>query len=1574
MANKQIGIVFGVKGGGNINGESGQLIRGQLESIAKQFSHNPQLRNVLIFGLNKQQTKNQITRQLDSIIADIKKNYKNGLSLDVSLNGQKLGNGGSGGRGSGVSSATALWNKLDTYMHRNAQGMPDSLQAQFIALGDAIKKDGADVADLGHQFELLQVKAEKAAAEMKADTAAGVAAEKEAAAEKRRIQKENDAEIRRAAKQSALENKAQDLSNKYGDLLRKFDPDKYKQLTGLLDRFQSGKLSDEELRKIGIEINNIAAAAKKAENPLNNMWEGFKNHLAHAAYAAALMVLRKAIREVYNNVVELDKAVTDLQVASGKTRAEVQAMVKDYSKLAQELGTTTAKVAEGADTWLRQGYAGAEANILLSDSTKLAVLGQMESKEAATALTSAMKGYKVEVNDAIGIVDKFTAVDMKAAASAGDIATAMSETAVSANVAGVSMDKLIGYLTVVKEVTQDGAESVGTFYKTLFARMGNIKAGKYVSDDGDNLNDSEKVLKKNGIALRDNANQFRNFGDVLDEVASKWETYDNVTQHAIATAFSGTRQQEKFFVLMENYGKALEYEAVAAESAGTANKKYTDAYLDSIEARKNAMTAAFESLSQTILNSNVVKTFFDVVTKIITLVDKFLNTGTGKFVTMLGIIKLITVAVTKIPQLFSTIRTVIQGVTSALSLARTGTDTLTASTTALSSAWQGVFAIIGLVAAAITAMISQYKQLEQEKIQSNSQYLEEYEESAKTAVQLSKLYDQYKKLSPTSNEFKEIEQQIVSLLGDNARILEDLTPGTKQYGDALKYAVGQAEELIDSEVVLADAERRARENLDKSENTYYIKSERLTIDTESGKRRREILENAGFDGYDLYSVTKTSNVKTAEDKIQRYALLRQMYAAFEAEYNRLKSEGNWSAVKELEDDELFQILSGIAKGRNPGSGYEEINTLLKATTRRFVKQFKDEIDAAADDQELANILYNKIIPAVSDKYGVKSGIYDYEIRNAYESAIGRTLNLVEANIDDVDKYIESFYDTLSGSEAASALKSTAENITKVAKAIEEMDGSGKISLETAQSLVELGEEYTDAITVENGELKLNTSLLRQMSVAQLEAARTAAINNNAAEETIALYDAMIRSARQLGLGNSLDRHLKLLDYENTIFEFSGSGYNSNRMNNLNRAQERILNTIAQYRRQGKSSDSEEIMSLYQQYISYAEKLISLKKEDLSEAESDYKDSIEKENDALEEQKKLLDDIIDARKKALEIMKNERSYQDQLNNKNKTVADLEMRLATSRLDTSAAGRANTRKLEDELAKARKDLDDFNFDHAVDVISDKLDAERDENERIYNQQKAENDARLDRLITSNKQLLDNYEEAIKSKIDLVDEALDGLNLYGENSVYGEIQSIEGILEDIELLLSEDEERDKKNQMKALSNELGIVYQPLKDMASQLASERQGQMGWSNAQRNKYYDIKLAELMADPSIINDPVRLKEWSRYVPVFHSGGTVGNLNLGENEVFAKLMKGEFVSTPAQMSNFLNKTLPAMTNGTNINAPLISMQVESVTKDSLPQLETIIKRAADKIKSELSSGFSKTGFRASNKRILSTQST
>ena len=257
-----------------------------------------------------------------------------------------------------------------------------------------------------------------------------------------------------------VRNVSQQIDQMYDTISK--NPAVRKMADDLRKYMQAGSGNVGELKNKFDELTRAAAeSGANIETWGDKFRKTFAGKVRSALAAAITATFTKYLREVYTSIVDIDKAVVNLQIATGKSRSEVQGLIKDYAKLGKQLGATTTEVAEGADTWLRQGYSIEDANTLITNSTMLSKLGQMEAADAATALTSAMKGYNVTVDDSIRIIDKFTAVDMAAAASAGDIATAMSETATSARIAGVSMDRLIGYIATVKEVTQDGAESVG---------------------------------------------------------------------------------------------------------------------------------------------------------------------------------------------------------------------------------------------------------------------------------------------------------------------------------------------------------------------------------------------------------------------------------------------------------------------------------------------------------------------------------------------------------------------------------------------------------------------------------------------------------------------------------------------------------------------------------------------------------------------------------------------------------------------------------------------------------------------------------------------------------------------------------------------------------------------------------------------------------------------------------------------------------------------------------------------------------------------------------------------------------
>jgi len=378
-----------------------------------------------------------------------------------------------------------------------------------------------------------------------------------------------------------------------------------------------------------IDLNDIPNAQAEINNQAETMRTVFADYVG---IREIINRINQAIQKAIENVTELNKAQTDLQIATGKSAEQMKSLMTDYNQLAKDMSSTTVNTTDAADQFLRQGKSISETNELIRDSLILSKIGQIESADATTYLTSVMNGFKVETEDVISVVDKLSATDMAAAVSSGGLAESMSKCANSADVAGVSMDSLIGYIATVSEVTQKSSSVVGESFKTILARMGKIRLNDWIDEDGTDIsgqiNDVEKVLGKFDIKLRESATEFRNFEDVIYDVGMAWEDFTSVDQNAIANAFGGVYQRENVLTLFNNFSRALELTEVSANSAGTALEKFA-IYEDSLEAATNRLTASLEGLAYNNISADFLAELADGTAKITEFMDstRLIQTG-----------------------------------------------------------------------------------------------------------------------------------------------------------------------------------------------------------------------------------------------------------------------------------------------------------------------------------------------------------------------------------------------------------------------------------------------------------------------------------------------------------------------------------------------------------------------------------------------------------------------------------------------------------------------------------------------------------------------------------------------------------------------------------------------------------------------------------------------------------------------------------------------------------------------------------------------------------------------------------
>lgn len=369
--------------------------------------------------------------------------------------------------------------------------------------------------------------------------------------------------------------------------------------------------------KISMSIKNATKSGQGFFSSIKSLIPKLTQlNLAWMVVKAGMAILKKAVEAVITSVKELDKSFTEIQMVTKQTAQETAELRDSYIDLARSMGATVKEVTDGANDWLRAGMSIEETNEALEASMVLSKVGMVDSAEATKILVSAMRGYGLEANELMSIVDKLSAVDVAASVSTEDLGLAIQKGSASARLAGLSLDEYLGMVAAVAETTQESGDVIGNSFKRIFARAQQVKLGETVDAEGEDISnyfsDVDEAMSTIGINWASATDNLSDLGAGLDMLAEKWKGLEPVQKKQIAQAVAGSHQMDRFITLMDNYDRAVELTGVSMDSAGSAQEKY-NIYLESLEARLNSAKATWQEVGAAFLDSGIVDILVDLI-------------------------------------------------------------------------------------------------------------------------------------------------------------------------------------------------------------------------------------------------------------------------------------------------------------------------------------------------------------------------------------------------------------------------------------------------------------------------------------------------------------------------------------------------------------------------------------------------------------------------------------------------------------------------------------------------------------------------------------------------------------------------------------------------------------------------------------------------------------------------------------------------------------------------------------------------------------------------------------------------
>lgn len=380
-----------------------------------------------------------------------------------------------------------------------------------------------------------------------------------------------------------------------------------------------GAVGQNAFGDITAKILTTNTTLQKTGGFLTNIAKTLGDSLKWSLAYGAINAVGNAIRQSYDYVIDLDTSLNDIRIVTGKSADEMDRFARQANRVAKELGVSTKAYTDASLIFYQQGLSDTEANERARITSMAANVTGQSASAVSEQLTAIWNGYKVDAAEAEVYIDKVAKVAAQTGADLEELSTGMSKVASAANIMGVDIDELNAQLATVITVTRQAPESVGTAFKTIYARINAIESG---SEDAETtLKSYTNTMLKYGINVLDMNGKLRDTGDVIAEIGEKWGAMTKEQQLGLAQAMAGQRQYNNLLSLFDNWDMYEQSLETSKNAAGTLAEQNA-IYLESAEASLQRLSTSAERLYSSIFDVDSIK---DVAGGLTIMVDGMAN-------------------------------------------------------------------------------------------------------------------------------------------------------------------------------------------------------------------------------------------------------------------------------------------------------------------------------------------------------------------------------------------------------------------------------------------------------------------------------------------------------------------------------------------------------------------------------------------------------------------------------------------------------------------------------------------------------------------------------------------------------------------------------------------------------------------------------------------------------------------------------------------------------------------------------------------------------------------------------------
>ncbi|MCY9273600.1 phage tail tape measure protein [Bacillus inaquosorum] len=961
-----------------------------------------------------------------------------------------------------------------------------------------------------------------------------------------------------------------------------------------------------QMQNLNMQFREVSANASSASSNVSGFGEQLAQSFSRmpAYFLSGTMFYSgvQALKSMVEQVIQIDTLMTDIRRVMDLPDYKFNELLQSSIDLGDQLSNKISDILEITGSFGRMGFSESELGDVTKTAQVLQNISDLNPNDTVNTLTAAMLNFNVAAGDSISIADKLNEVDNNYAVSTLDLANSIRKAGSTASTFGVELNDLIGYTTAIASTTRESGNVVGNSLKTIFARIGNnqssIKAleeiGISVKTAGGEAKSSSELIEElagKWDTLSDAQKQNTSIGVAGIYQLSRFNAMMNNFSIAQSAANTAANSVGSSWKEQQKYADSLQARVNRLSNAFTEMSVASGEALisDSIVVFADALKSLMQLSAQVTKSVGLLPQVFGAATAAVILFNSSLRASAITSGTAMG---------AALKNLILNFNTFTVGVTAASAKTAIWSKITTAFSTSLTSLKKAAMTTGAFLAGSflpmaammafgvvIEKLISSYSKLKQAREdfeQAKITSIEAITTNKDTTDQLIAQYKELQKAKESGTLSSEKEQEYLQVTQQLAQTFPNLVAGYDSQGqaiiknnDALQDAIKYTQELAD--LNKKDIQTGAKDTF--SDSLKEIKDLQAEVD-QYKKMADTYSKGKGFWSFFENPFADDSSIKNQGVKAEQEAL--RVEQSLSSSQSKIREQ----VSKTVEAFNSVKINPQLTKEVNDAFNKIDFSKMDASQLESFsinVSQYMDKIQKAlqsgnqTDFSKASQGLENLISQYVNGSDKANGLVLSYgDLKDAIDStnnsaesakvtwdengegidALGESVGTLSDKLKDakgdfeaISSIIRDLVDSKQNDLAISAIQNDAydamaDNISPLNELLEKMAEGKSLSASEAMKLIQKENDLADAISIENGVVKINRDAVVKLRDAKLKA-----------------YNDMQQSVKQdlINQANALNKKINMYKSEVKAIKTVQDAYNMK--SDLEKQKQKILDEM-----------------------------------------------------------------------------------------------------------------------------------------------------------------------------------------------------------------------------------------------------------------------------------------------------------------------------------------------------------------------------------------------------------------------------